>query len=106
LVELCLLQLASLTFEGEKKNSGNGKFFVIPPSYFKKENPEKITSAGSIEKKPIAKVENEPQPTINTENESSEEISAKSSPLPEKPVKSSNGGIPQKVIERPQILAE
>lgn len=33
LVELCLMQLASITFDGEKKNSKN---FIIPPSYFEK----------------------------------------------------------------------
>ena len=32
LVELCLMQLASITFDGEKKNS---KQYIIPPSYFK-----------------------------------------------------------------------
>ena len=32
LVELCLMQLASMSFEGEKKNS---KRFIIPASYFK-----------------------------------------------------------------------
>jgi DNA polymerase-3 subunit gamma/tau len=32
LVELCLMQLASITFDGEKKNS---KRFIIPASYFK-----------------------------------------------------------------------
>ena len=32
LVELCLMQLASITFEGEKKNS---KHFIIPASYFR-----------------------------------------------------------------------
>lgn len=32
LVELCLMQLASITFDGEKKNSVH---FIIPPSYFK-----------------------------------------------------------------------
>ena len=31
LVELCLMQLASITFDGEKKNSKN---FIIPASYF------------------------------------------------------------------------
>ena len=34
LVELCLMQLASITFDGEKKN--NGPHFIIPPSYFKR----------------------------------------------------------------------
>ena len=33
LVELCLMQLASITFDGEKKNNKN---FIIPASYFKK----------------------------------------------------------------------
>jgi DNA polymerase-3 subunit gamma/tau len=33
LVELSLMQLASITFDGEKKNS---KHYIIPPSYFKK----------------------------------------------------------------------
>ena len=33
LVELTLMQLASITFDGEKKNS---RRFIIPPSYFKK----------------------------------------------------------------------
>ena len=32
LVELTLMQLASITFDGEKKNN---KHFIIPPSYFK-----------------------------------------------------------------------
>ncbi|WP_242132444.1 DNA polymerase III subunit gamma/tau [Aestuariivivens marinum] len=32
LVELCLMQLASITFDGEKKNS---KHYIVPPSYFK-----------------------------------------------------------------------
>ncbi len=32
LVELCLMQLASITFDGEKKNDGP---FLIPPSYYK-----------------------------------------------------------------------
>ncbi|RSK38536.1 DNA polymerase III subunit gamma/tau [Mangrovimonas spongiae] len=32
LVELCLMQLSSITFDGEKKNSQR---YIIPPSYFK-----------------------------------------------------------------------
>jgi DNA polymerase-3 subunit gamma/tau len=32
LVELCIMQIASITFDGEKKNS---KHYIIPPSYFK-----------------------------------------------------------------------
>ncbi len=33
LVELCLMQLASITFDGEKKK--NSKYYIIPASYFK-----------------------------------------------------------------------
>ncbi|MEZ4857754.1 MAG: DNA polymerase III subunit gamma/tau [Flavobacteriaceae bacterium] len=41
LVELCLLQLGSLTHEPEKKNPNN-KPFVIPPSFFKIAHPPNI----------------------------------------------------------------
>ncbi len=49
LVELCLMQLASITFDGEKKNS---RHYIIPASYFKKKGitpvpvtrPDKSTS--------------------------------------------------------------
>ncbi|MBB6681118.1 DNA polymerase III subunit gamma/tau [Aequorivita sp. 609] len=59
LVELCLMQLASLTFQGEKKNSSIGQRFVIAPSYFKSEEftSKRITSAGSIIPKPFRKIE-------------------------------------------------
>ncbi|PKQ44614.1 DNA polymerase III subunit gamma/tau [Confluentibacter flavum] len=40
LVELCLMQLASITFDGEKKNS---KHYIIPPSYFKSKGITPIT---------------------------------------------------------------
>ena len=46
LVELCLMQLASITFEASEKKkpnlnlSENSEPFVIPPSYFSKENNE------------------------------------------------------------------
>ncbi|WP_223035063.1 DNA polymerase III subunit gamma/tau [Hanstruepera marina] len=39
LVELCLMQLASITFDGEKKNSKN---YIIPASYFKAKGIETI----------------------------------------------------------------
>ena len=52
LVELCLMQLASITFDGEKKNSKN---YIIPASYFKAKGIEPIkvqrpTSTTSPEK--------------------------------------------------------
>ena len=57
LVELTLMQLASITFDGEKKNN---KHFIIPPSYFKakgiKPVPVQITQIEKpIEEKPLIK---------------------------------------------------
>jgi len=98
LVELCLMQLASLTFQGEKKNSNSGLRFVIPPSYFKSEKftIEKITSAGSVVPKPSKKDEVEE----NKVSEPSEELGT------ENANQKTENPEPQKVIERPQILAE
>lgn len=44
LVELCLMQLASLTFQGEKKNSNRDGKFIIPPSHFHKEGASNSTT--------------------------------------------------------------
>ncbi len=140
LVELCLMQLASLTFQGEKKkldpDAGrdliikSSNRFVIPPSYFKSEKftKEKITSAGSVVPKPPKKIEVDPEVLVETEaskrslgepseeiskvENSSEKISSARVPLEtsaeaqEKINEKTDGGEPQKVIERPQILAE
>ena len=117
LVELCLMQLASLTFQGEKKNANNGQFFVVPPSYFKSEEytSEKITSAGSIVPKPV-KIEAEIDTSTTLSNqiievdnkyfaEPSEEISKNTSA--EKTVNAQIDNLePERVIERPQLLAE
>ncbi|SHJ15425.1 DNA polymerase III subunit gamma/tau [Algibacter luteus] len=49
LVELCLMQLASITFDGEKKNSKN---YIIPASYFKNKGitPIPVTLPNKVEK--------------------------------------------------------
>ena len=53
LVELCLMQLASITFDGEKKNS---KHFIIPASYFKSKGIKPIpVIKPEVEKIPIQK---------------------------------------------------
>jgi DNA polymerase-3 subunit gamma/tau len=126
LVELCLLQLASLTFQGEKKkldphaggdlmnNSSNS--FVIPPSYFKSEKfiSEKITSAGSVVPKPIEiEIEIEIETEIDSESgkpniaEPSEELCTENTqPKTNNREHTTDNREPQKVIERPQILAE
>ncbi|MDN3723620.1 DNA polymerase III subunit gamma/tau [Aequorivita sp. SDUM287046] len=114
LVELCLLQLASLTFQGEKKKFTSGERFVIPPSHFKNEKlaSDKITSAGSIVPKAYKKVEvsndavenlkdADSHEKVSDENYASENITSEEK-IYEKP----DSGEPQKVIERPQILAE
>ena len=124
LVELCLMQLSSLTFQGEKKNSNNGQRFVIPPSYFKSEvyASEKITSAGSIVPKPVKKeiqVEVDTSTTLSNQEievdkrnlaEPSEEISKNISSEQTDNEQKYNGEPKnperEKVIERPQILAE
>jgi DNA polymerase-3 subunit gamma/tau len=60
LVELCLMQLASITFDGEKKNS---KYYIIPPSYFKAKGIQPIPV--QIPKlKDVVQVSEE-KPTIN-----------------------------------------
>ncbi|MFT5215609.1 MAG: DNA polymerase-3 subunit gamma/tau [Glaciecola sp.] len=69
LVELCLMQLASITFDGEKKK---GKHFIIPASYFKKKGitPIPVKKVDNIEENATEQplVLNEPQPkTIKKE---------------------------------------
>ncbi len=51
LVELCLMQLASITFDGEKKNS---KHYIIPPSYFRAKGIKPIAVTVPNEKKTVA----------------------------------------------------
>ena len=49
LVELCLMQLASITFDGEKKNDK----FIIPPTYFRNANYSIVEIASSKLQIPI-----------------------------------------------------
>ncbi|MCL5128063.1 DNA polymerase III subunit gamma/tau [Algibacter sp. L4_22] len=78
LVELCLMQLASITFDGEKKNS---KHYIIPASYFKKKGITPIPV-----KVPTAKPSIEPSAKANTVNATvaSQKVVATPKP-PEKP---------------------
>lgn len=135
LVELCLMQLASLTFQGEKKNSNPNARFVIPPSYFKSEKftSEKITSAGSIVRDPgqtdistspsnqeesdnvtSTPLRNHNPEDKNKVSEPSEELGPENTqPKTHNREQTTENGEqttdirePLKVIERPQILAE
>lgn len=124
LVELCLMKLASLTFQGEKKNSNNHHGFVIPPSYFKSEKytSEKVTSAGSTVPKTTRNIEEKigqkDKPKVeaihqidipnkgnekNNFQEPTEDISKNEH---KKQVEKIGDNYSEKVIERPQILAE
>jgi len=103
LVELCLLQLASLTYEGEKKKPSDTsltgkKTFVIPPSHFKVSPSEVIKKE---ETQPVTQELAEPIAVVAEQEEEYEVPSSKDSspPPPEDPPK-------ERVIERPQILAE
>lgn len=117
LVELCLMQIASLTFGDEKKKTSNNLAFVVPPSHFKSgAQPEKkeITSAGRTVPKPIIQpAEDSPETQAQ---EPTEEINKQES-VPENntPSFSKDAEIPEenpsiprepKVIEQPQILGE
>ncbi len=91
LVELCLMQLASISFDGEKKK---GKHYIIPASYFYK----KGISAIKINVKNIQsnKSPDKPfeEPLITNINNTSEDI-----------LKTEQSEIAQKIIEkRPKII--
>ena len=72
LVELCLMQLASITFDGEKKNSAP---FIIPPSYFKSKGikaipvlkPEPVTEQNQVEKEELDIYANEEEDSVKVE---------------------------------------
>ncbi|TCK69104.1 DNA polymerase-3 subunit gamma/tau [Winogradskyella wandonensis] len=76
LVELALMQLASITFDGEKKNS---RHYIIPPSYFKAKGIVPIPVA-----KPESKSEQQSEPTKEREtlklNTNTTEITKHSEP--------------------------
>src|SRR5690606_6688200 len=79
LVELCLMQLASITFDGEKKNSKN---FIIPASYFInigiKPVPVSVSKTSETmvqepkQKTHLSTTANPDQPTKNSEKKVSE----------------------------------
>ncbi|TJY34144.1 DNA polymerase III subunit gamma/tau [Pontimicrobium aquaticum] len=74
LVELCLMQLASITFDGEKKNSSG--HFIIPASYFRKKGIEPIKVESSNSKKSLnAEVsETQKQPTETPQSQVAQKL--------------------------------
>ncbi|AXP82602.1 DNA polymerase III subunit tau [Mariniflexile rhizosphaerae] len=73
LIELCLMQLASINFDGEKKNS---RHFIIPPSFFEKKGikPVLVTIPNKEKNDPvpveqkITETQNKETPSNNTPN--------------------------------------
>tara|TARA_R110002096_G_scaffold64381_1_gene156973 strand:- start:8557 stop:10338 length:1782 start_codon:yes stop_codon:yes gene_type:complete len=81
LVELCLMQLASITFDGEKKNS---KHYIIPASYFKNKGITPIPV--SIPKKEILKefdktpIEQKEEKLVSVDSNQTEALQVKEPP--------------------------
>ncbi|APY07027.1 DNA polymerase III subunit gamma/tau [Winogradskyella sp. J14-2] len=74
LVELTLMQLASITFDGEKKND---RHFIIPPSYFQAKGITPITVNKPTEQaKPTVQ-----QPKVEKKEELKETLTAVSEPI-------------------------
>ncbi|MEM7186039.1 MAG: DNA polymerase III subunit gamma/tau [Bacteroidota bacterium] len=117
LVELCLLQLASLTYSAEKKKT-NGTRFVIPPSHFRQtasgfsssevRTPDAPDNAPSKEpsqhvsetKKEINIAATEEKASVEKEEVVPQESIVNADPAPSEAVAQ------ERVIERPQLLAE
>ncbi|MFC4723613.1 DNA polymerase III subunit gamma/tau [Geojedonia litorea] len=77
LVELCLMQLASITFDGEKKNS---KHYIIPPSYFKALG---VKPVPVVKPEPVVEVQElKEKPSVQDKIETPEPVKAEE-PLPE-----------------------
>ncbi|UKM64125.1 DNA polymerase III subunit gamma/tau [Flavobacteriaceae bacterium GSB9] len=81
LVELCLMQLASITFDGEKKNS---KHYIIPASYFKNKGITPIPVKTPEKKEATTNSEETTEQTPNTfksdANKSAEAFQVKEPP--------------------------
>ena len=66
LVELCLMQLASITFDGEKKNSSH---FIIPPAYFKTKGVTGVAVSKPDKSQEQKEIEQEEPAIYTSENE-------------------------------------
>ena len=77
LVELCLMQLASITYDGEKKNSNS--HFIIPASFFKGKGitPIPVKRPSKTENPLESSVVSEPEPNIAKEASLEKDIAQK-----------------------------
>jgi len=99
LVELCLMQLASITYDGEKKNDTP---FIVPPSFYKlsQENAQKVDrtlkATATIEQQSPAVVQNHTQDTHTVHTTETAKHSAQSQPIiQEQPTQTVNNSITQ-----------
>ena len=111
LVELCLLQLASLTAKGEKKKSSlKSERFVLPPSHFKEvvATPRETSDVPVVEKQTVVthtavaeeNLESYKQPELQP-------VSKKNADETEKPeTQTKDVSKQERVIDRPQLMAE
>lgn len=118
LVELCLLQLASITAHTEKKKpSVTNKRYVIPPSQVKAAEQTNIPTTTSAENEKNVAVSNNhlQNETIESTHKTEAKVTANIAPTPETVVEQKKEETPstppvskqpERVIERPQILAE
>jgi DNA polymerase-3 subunit gamma/tau len=89
LVELCLMQLASITYDGEKKND---KPFIIPPSFY------------TLSPDSAQKVDRTLKATVNIENQSSAIAQNQAQPAQAIPVTAvSNPSVQSQAIAQEQI---
>ena len=105
LVELCLMQLASLTAKTEKKKPNlNEERFVLPPSHFENVVVEKV-DAPILEKQPAATHVAKKVDDLNAGTKEPVAPQPETEPAENIPPDTSNKD-KERVIERPQILAE
>ncbi len=97
LVELCLMKLASINFDGEKKKTSG---FIIPAAFFKNKNiPEIIVQKPEQKPEQISSSDNNPLPEIAEEPKS--EYSSKPIALPVlSGVKRESSGLSLKSIQK------
>ncbi|GGX03636.1 DNA polymerase III subunit gamma/tau [Aquimarina muelleri] len=110
LVELCLMQLASILTDGEKKND---QPYIIPPSYFKEKGIKAIKISSEVKEKALEKVETvKKQEIVSTSIEHKEETptsstnqeTVKKGTSTSTPIENSNSTISQPVVQEKKNL--
>ncbi|WP_438711967.1 DNA polymerase III subunit gamma/tau [Aquimarina muelleri] len=110
LVELCLMQLASILTDGEKKND---QPYIIPPSYFKEKGIKAIKISSEVKEKALEKVETvKKQEIVSTSIEHKEETptsstnqeTVKKGTSTSTPIENSNSTISRPIVQEKKNL--